>query len=171
MLYKPKKIKCTILGGLIIGITTGLPVLAQLNTCCCCGGVALCGLFSLYLYKKEFRDEMAPLESSDALIVGVVAGLYGAVFSVLISMLSYLIFGPVTEKFLINLLETMKMNKNLPYEILEWIDRLIFSFEKSIEQGITISWILFNTFFNVILYPIFSMVGALIGYGLFGFRK
>ena len=69
MFEKPSKLRSAILGGLIIGAISGIPGLNLLN-CCCCAGILLGGAMSVYLYRQEFTNEMPPMESSDALILG-----------------------------------------------------------------------------------------------------
>lgn len=168
MLEKPKKLNSTLIGGILMGVITGLPIISMLNTCCCCGGVMLCGLISLYLYKKEFKDETIHLESSDALIIGVVTGLFGALFCNLIGVVSYLIFGNIDEEMVIKALEWLKTR--IP-QAAEQIDEKLYTLQQSIDEGLTMKKVIFNVFFNVIFFPIFAMLGALIGYGIFRTKK
>jgi len=171
MLEKPNKLRAALLGGLIIGIITGLPAISFLNKCCCCGGVMLCGLISLYLYKQEFNDEMAPLESSDALILGIIAGLTGALIGTIVGIFSSLIFGPVDKKIAIRLLNWVEEQGTLPPDSLNQADEMINQLQKSIDEGLKLRDILSELLFGLILYPIFSMIGGLIGYGIFGKKK
>ncbi len=171
MLEKPNKLRAALLGGLIIGIITGLPAISFLNKCCCCGGVMLCGLISLYLYKQEFNDEMQPLESSDALILGIIAGLTGALIGTVVGILSSLIFGPVDKKIAVRLLNWAEKQGTLPPDSLNQADEMINQLQKSIDEGLKLRDILSELLFGIILYPIFSMIGGIIGYGIFGKKK
>jgi hypothetical protein len=168
MFEKPGKYRATLIGGLVIGLVTGLPLINILNRCCCCGIVLLCGMASLYIYKQEFTDEMAPLESSDALILGILAGIAGAFIGTAVLVLSRFIFGPVDEK----LLQRVQEQGSLTPEMSDFVsDKLIKTLEKSIEDGVNIGDILSELLFGIILYPIFSMLGGLIGFGIFGKKK
>ena len=60
MIEKPNKLRSAILGGLVIGAISGIPGLNLLN-CCCCAGILLGGAMSVYLYRKEFTNEMPPM--------------------------------------------------------------------------------------------------------------
>lgn len=171
MFEKPGKQRATIIGGLMIGIVTGLPVLNILNRCCCCGIVLLCGTISLYLYKQEFTDEVPPLESSDALILGILAGIAGAFVGTILLVLGKFIFGPVDEKILLKALLWMQQRGALTSDMSDLTDKLIETLKKSIEDGIKIGDILSELLFGLILYPIFSMLGGLIGFGIFGKKK
>jgi hypothetical protein len=171
MFEKPGKQRATVISGLMIGIVTGLPLINILNRCCCCGIVLLCGMMSLYLYKQEFTDETPPLESSDALILGILAGIAGAFVGTIILVLSRFIFGPVDEKLLLNVLQRIQQQGSLTSDMSDLTDKLIKTLEKSIEDGIQIGDILSELLFGLILYPIFSMLGGLIGFGIFGKKK
>ena len=171
MLEKPGKLHAALLGGIIIGVVTGLPVISFINKCCCCGGVMLCGMLSLYLYKQEFNDETPPLESSDALILGIIVGLAGALIGTAVGILSSLIFGPIDKKIAIKLLNWVEEQGTLPPDSLNQADEMINQLQKSIDEGLKLRDILSELLFGIILYPIFSMIGGLIGYGIFGKKK
>ena len=131
----------------------------------------LCGLTSLYLYKKEFNDEMPPLESSDALVLGIIAGLAGALIGTVIEILSNFILGPIDKQIVIKLLSWVESRGTLPPDTLNKVDEMIEVLQKSVEQGIKLKEIFSDLLFSLILYPIFSMLGGLIGYGIFGKKK
>jgi hypothetical protein len=171
MLEKPSKLRAALLGGIVIGVITGLPAISFMNKCCCCGGVILCGLLSLYLYKQEFNDETPPLESSDALILGIIAGLAGALIGTAVGILSSLIFGPIDKKIAIKLLTWVEEQGTLPPDSLNQADEMIDQLKKYIDDGIKFRDILGDLLFGLILYPIFSMIGGLIGYGIFVKKK
>ncbi len=172
MFEKPGKLRATILSGLMIGLVTGLPVINLLNRGCCCGIVLLCGMASLYFYKQEFTDEMAPLESSDALILGILAGMAGAFIGTAVLVLSKIIFGPVDETLLLKALQRIQQQESLSPEMSEFVkEKLVKTLEDSIQEGIKIGNILSELLLGLIVYPIFSMLGGLIGFGIFGKRK
>jgi hypothetical protein len=171
MIEKPSKLRSAILGGLIIGAISGIPGLNLLN-CCCCAGILLGGAISVYLYRKEFTNEMPPMESSDALILGIIAGIVGALITTCLSAMITLILGPVETEMMRNFMEklTQKLEDHgsVPAGTL---DNMRDQFEQSIKEGNTIGRILSSLIFDLILYPIFSMLGGLIGYGILGKKK
>ncbi len=171
MFEKPGKQRATILSGLMIGLVTGLPVIHSLNRSCCCGLVLLCGMASLYFYKQEFTEEMAPLESSDALILGILAGIAGAFIGSAILVLGKIVFGPVDEQLMLKALQRIQQQGSLTPEMTEFMDKLINTLEDSIQNGIKIGNILSELLVGLIFYPIFSMLGGLIGFGIFGKKK
>lgn len=171
MLEKPSKLRSAILGGLIIGAISGIPGLNLLN-CCCCAGILLGGAMSVYLYRQEFTNEMPPLESSDALILGIIAGIVGALITTFLSAMISLILGPVETEMMRNLVEKfaqkLEERGSIPQGTL---DNMRDQFEEAMKEGGTIGGILRSLVYNLILYPIFSMLGGLIGFGIFGKKK
>jgi len=171
MLEKPGKQRAALFGGLLIGCISGLPGLNLLN-CCCCAGILGGGLFAVYIYHQEFTNEMLPMESSDALILGIIAGIIGAVTSVALSAIVTLAFGPVEiemlRRFFEKLIQKMSEQGSVPPET---VDQMQEQFDQAIREGHTVSGILRSLITALILYPIFSMLGGLIGFSLFRKKK
>jgi len=171
MFEKPSKQRAALLGGLIIGAVSGLPGLNLIN-CCCCAGILFGGAMSVYLYRQEFTAEMPPLESSDALILGIISGIIGALITTFLSAMITLILGPVETELVRNFMEklTQKLEDrgSVPPGTM---DNLRDQFEKAMKESGTIGGILRSLVYSLIIYPIFSMLGGLIGFGFFGKKK
>jgi hypothetical protein len=171
MLEKPHKQRATILGGLIIGAISGIPGLNLLN-CCCCAGILIGGAMAVYFYRQEFTDEMPPFESSDALILGITSGIIGALVATLLSVIIIFIIGPVDTEmvrgFIEKLVQKLEDRGAVPPGTLDEMNQQM---EKAIQEEGTIGGILRSLVYALILYPIFSMLGALIGYGMYGKKK
>jgi hypothetical protein len=168
---KPSKLRTIIIGGLIVGIVTGTPILYFVNYCCCCGGIIFGGLMSLYIYRKEFTDSHAPLESSDALIIGIFSGIVGAFAGFVLNIIFFYVLGPVTEKLVLKMIEWLQTQSEMPAEQVDRLEEIAKDLEKKIEDGFRLSDVLGNLIINLILCPIFSMLGGLIGYGIWGRKK
>ncbi len=171
MFEKPSKFRSALIGGLVIGAVSGLPGLNLLN-CCCCAGIVLGGMLTLHLYRQEFTPEMPPLESSDALIIGIMAGIVGALASTMLSAMLTVLFGSVEEQLVMNFMEKflhrMEQSGGVPPES---FDELRNQLRMSFAESRTIGGVLRGLVFALILYPIFAMLGGLIGYGIWGRRK
>jgi hypothetical protein len=171
MFEKPNKIRPAILGGVLIGTISGLPGLNLIN-CCCCAGVMLGGMLAVYLYRQEFTSGMPPMESSDALILGIIAGIAGALVGTILGSVILLIFGPLEAKLLRQawerLVVRLEQGGGMPPGSVE---DLRAKMDQSMEEAKSIGGILRSLIFSLILYPIFSMLGGLIGYGFFGRKK
>lgn len=171
MYEKPSKLRASLLGGLIVGAISGLPGLNLLN-CCCCAGIILGGALSVYLYRQEFTDEMPPLESSDALIVGIVAGIIGALVTTFLSSMIMLILGPVQVEmirgFMEKIVQRLEDAGSVPPGTM---DEVRSKLEQAMKEESSLAGIFRSLIFALILYPIFCMLGGLIGYGIFGRKK
>ena len=164
---KPNKLRVALISGAVIGAVSGIPGVSLIN-CCCCAGVWLGGMLAMYLYKQQFTEGMQPLESSDALMLGLMSGVVGAFVSTILSVLILVVLGPVEAEFLRSLLEKalerLAEEGSVPADRVEQFrDQL----EQSIQDSARISGILGNLFITLIVYPIFSILGALLGYAVF----
>lgn len=171
MFKKPSKQRSVLLGGLIIGAISGIPGINLIN-CCCCAGILLGGAMSVYLYRQEFTDDMPPLESSDALILGIISGIIGAVITTAISTLITFTFGSIDAQLMFGFLEKifqkLEERGTLPPDAM---DQMREKFEDALREGHSVGGILRSLIYALILYPIFSMLGGLIGFGIFGKKK
>jgi len=171
MFEKPHKQRAALLGGLIIGAISGLPGLNLLN-CCCCAGILIGGAISVYLYRQEFTPEMPPLESSDALILGIISGIIGAVITTALSATISLILGPVETEMMRDIMEKLVQKLESRGAVPPGtLDDTIQQFEKAVKEGNTLGGVLRSLAYALILYPIFSMLGGLIGFSLFSKKK
>ena len=93
---KPNKLRIALISGGVIGAVSAIPGISLIN-CCCCAGVWLGGLLAMYLYQKEFNPEMPPLESSDALMLGLMAGVLGAFVATALNLIILVTFGPIEQ--------------------------------------------------------------------------
>lgn len=168
---KPDKIRIALIAGALIGVISGVPGLNLIN-CCCCAGVVLGGVLSIYLYMQEFKEDATPLESSDALILGIMTGVAGAFAATVVDQFILLLFGTVNEEFVKGVLERfiqfVEGGKSIPPEVAEEMRDEI---ERSLKGSRSIQGILSGLFVTLILYPIFSILGAMIGYSIFKRRK
>jgi hypothetical protein len=167
MLEKPNKIRIALISGVAIGVVAAIPGLSLIN-CCCCAGVWLGGVLSMYLYKQQFTEGMPPLESSDALMLGLMAGVVGAFTATIINVLILVTFGPVEAELVKSIagkiLERMSEQGSLPSDMVENLkDQL----EQSIKDSGRMSNIFGGLFITLIVYPIFTILGALLGYAMF----
>jgi hypothetical protein len=168
MMEKPMKYRAALIGGLVIGFISGIPGLNFIN-CCCCAGILAGGALAVFFYKKEFTPEMPPMESSDVLILGIIAGIAGALVSAALGCVVQLLYGPVememirrfTMKFISRLADSGEMPQSQ-------IDQMQSQLDQAMQEHMTIGSVLRSLIFTLVIYPIFSMLGALIGFGLFG---
>ncbi|MBM4160791.1 MAG: hypothetical protein FJ217_06810 [Ignavibacteria bacterium] len=167
MLEKPNKFRVALISGAAIGAVSGIPGLNLLN-CCCCAGVWLGGVLAMYLYRQEFTEGMPPLESSDALLLGLMSGVVGAFVATFLSVAILVVFGPIEAEFLRSLfekgLDRLAEEGTLPSDM---VDQFRDQLESAVQDSARVSSILGNLFIELIVYPIFAILGALLGYAFF----
>lgn len=167
MLEKPSKFRSAALAGTAMGVVSALPGLSLIN-CCCCAGIIGGGIFAVYLYKQEFTEGMPPLESSDGLVLGILAGLVGAFAATVISMMVLFVFGAweteLLRGFVDKLLESMEESGSLPAGASDEIREMM---EQAMAESTSVVGILSGLVMNLIIYPIFGMLGGLLGYTFF----
>jgi hypothetical protein len=139
-----------LLGGLFIGILSSLPLISSLNLCCCLW-VVVGGLLTTYL-KQQQQPE--PVETSDAVIGGMLAGLIGAVLMAIGTYALTTLTGPMWQDSLRSALES---NPQITPEIRDLLLKLTTGRNLVLVQFIV----------GVPMYVIFSMLGALLGLAFF----
>jgi hypothetical protein len=152
---KPNKMLPALYGGIIMAFISAVPFLNLLN-CLCCAGVMLGGFMAVFFYKNEIKEGMPPLESADALALGAIAGVFGAVIGTLLTWGLLAVVGNVAGDALVNILKNTVGDK-MPPEALEQMERGMA--ESSIGFAQLIMALVIDT--------LFGLLGGLIGYQVF----
>jgi hypothetical protein len=139
-----------LLGGLLIGVLSSLPIVSAGNLCCCLW-VIVGGLLTVYLQQQNRPD---PLETSEAIIGGLIAGLVGAVITGLVQMVMMSFTSAMWQPEVQRALEE---NPEIPPQVRDFMLRLFSG------EGLGVILILVM----LPIYAIFSMLGALLGLAFF----
>jgi len=83
-------------GGVLIGVLSALPIVAAANLCCCMWVIAG-GLMSAYLLQSNSPQAIT---TGDGAVVGLLAGLIGAVVHTFVSLPINLLMGGVTQRLM-----------------------------------------------------------------------
>lgn len=156
-MQRPDKFIPALYGGLIIGFISAVPILQFVN-CLCCAGVLFGGFLAVFFYKSNFTPDTPPYASGDCLAVGALAGVVGAVISTLLSLVFVAMFGDVAREFVMKMLENP--NLQIPEEVLEQIRTALE------EAPMGAASVVIDLISSLILYPIFGLLGGLIGYAV-----
>lgn len=151
---KPNKFTPALYGGIIIGVISGIPFLNLLN-CCCCAGVLLGGALAVFFYKNDLREGMAPLTSGDAIELGAIAGVIGAVIGSILTAGFLATLGNVNAEPFLGILDMFK--DKVPPEALE-------EAEAKIRAG---GFSILNLVMSLVIDTVFGLLGGLIGYAIF----
>lgn len=88
---RASKLQPALVGGLVIGVLSALPVISMGN-CLCCAWVVLGGVVATYLLQQS---QVPPVDGVDGAITGMLAGLVGTVFGSLIAIPIQMLTGPM----------------------------------------------------------------------------
>jgi hypothetical protein len=83
MIEKPSKIQPALLGGLVLGLGSVIPVISYGNLCCCGWGI-VGGALAAYLLIK--RSPVLPVAKGDGAAAGAVAGVVGSLINLAIGV-------------------------------------------------------------------------------------
>ncbi len=151
---KPNKLLPALYGGIIMGVISGIPFLNLLN-CCCCAGVLLGGALAVFFYKNDLKEGMPPLTSGDAIELGAIAGVIGAVIGSILTAGFLAAVGNVSGEAIMGVLQGFK--DRMPPGTLEQME------EKIREGGFSI----FQLVMSLVIDTVFGLLGGLIGYAIF----
>lgn len=104
-----------LLGGLVMGVLSALPVISAGNVCCCLWVVAG-GLTAAYLLQQ---NRSTPITSTDGAIVGLLAGVIGAGVQFVLSIPIGLLVGPMEREMVNRMLEMSGSMSEATREALE----------------------------------------------------
>jgi hypothetical protein len=139
-----------LLGGLFIGILSSLPFVNGLNVCCCLW-VVIGGLLTTYLRQQQLP---VPIESSDAALGGLIAGVVGALLTILATWALLNVTGPLWQD---TLRQQIEANPDVPFQVRELVIRMMTGRGLALLQfGVTLP-----------IYAVFSMLGAMLGLAFF----
>ena len=102
-------------GGLVMGVLSALPIISAGNLCCCLWVVSG-GVVAAYLFQQ---NHAAPITPSDGALVGLLAGLVGAVIIFVLSIPIDLLVSPMEQA----MVERMLDRGALPPEARDMLER------------------------------------------------
>ena len=142
------KLQPALLGGLLIGVLSALPFVSM----CCCLWVIAGGVLTTYLLQERMTS---PVTAGDATVAGLFAAFVGAVLSTVLSQLLALARGLNFADAINDLIGQGR----LPPEMTGALEQV-----RDMPPAI---FIIGSLLVSLFIYPIFSMLGALLGVALF----
>ena len=143
------KLQPAVLGGVLIGVLSALPIVSAGNLCCCLW-VLLGGAVAAYLLQQ---DQSTPLSVGDGAIVGMLAGLVGAAVVTVLTIPVLLMFGPLQAEYMARILD----NPEIPPEAKQALGNFMPS------GGVSVMWLMFTLFFSLVVDAIFGTLGGMLG--------
>ena len=147
------KLQPALIAGVAIGLLSGIPIV-NIGNCCCCLWVVSGGALAAYLLQQR---QASPIDLGDAALVGLMAGVIGAVVSTVISMPFAMMSGAMNQQAAIDALSSAR---DLPPEAREYVERFRGLLSGS---GAGAALGIIGFFFSLIIDAIFATLGGLIG--------
>jgi hypothetical protein len=144
------------LGGVAMALLTDIPLVGILGSCCCLWvGLWGGGILSVWIYRQSDKTQPA-LSVGQGVLLGLLAGLVGAVLGSILGGVFSLISGGISSAAYMDYLNQAGMSQYMDSSTQQIIDQV----------ASTGSNILVSTLCKFVLYPVFGMIGGLIGTAL-----
>jgi len=142
-----------LVGGVIAGILSGVPLL----NCLCCLWIIGGAMLASYLLAK---DSPFSLSAGDGAIVGIFTGIVAAVVDAILSIP----LRALNAQFVQGLMKRLaQYAEELPSGWQSWMERRT--------AGVSISWFLFGLAVSAAVFAALGALGGIIGASLFGKKK
>jgi len=142
-----------LIGGAVMGVLSALPLVGAANICCCLW-VVTGGVVAAYVLQQ---NQPRPITPGDGALVGLLAGLAGAVIANVLSIPFNLMMAPLQRAMAERVLE-------MPGEIPPFLRQIL---ERSSQDGLALGLQVGFWFVTLILYAIlggiFSTLGGVLG--------
>ena len=135
-----------LIGGVVGGLLSSLPLIAAGNACCCLWIVSG-GVVAAYLLQQ---NQQQPITPGDGALVGLLAGAIGAGVYLVVSIPLNILVAPMERRVFQNLFDTMG---NMPPEFRDFANSTAMSGLSAV----------FGFVFMLVLGAIFSTLGGLLG--------
>src|SRR4051812_18762387 len=105
-----------LIGGLVMGVLSALPLVSVGNACCCLWVVSG-GIVAAYVLQQ---NQAIPITPGDGALVGLLAGLFGALVQAVLAVPITLLVGPMERELVQRILD---MTGNIPPDIRDALER------------------------------------------------
>jgi hypothetical protein len=145
-----------LIGGLVMGVLSALPIVSIGN--CCCLWVVSGGVVAAYVLQQ---NQLSPITPGDGALVGLLAGIFGAVVQLVLSIPISLVVGPMEREVMQRILE---MTGNMPPEVRDALER----YSREGQSGaLSVLARIAGFMFWLVIGAIFSTLGGLLGAAVF----
>jgi hypothetical protein len=145
-----------LIGGLVMGVLSALPLIAAGNLCCCLWVISG-GAVAAYLLQA---NHPAPIAIADGLLVGLLAGVIGAAVHTVLAIPISLLFGPAERAMLERFIEMA------PPEAREIFER-VGARDREFGGAFFIVGHLIGFIFWACIGAVFSSIGGVLGAAIF----
>jgi len=148
-----------VIGGLVIGVLSSLPLVNAANACCCLWVVAG-GAVAAYLLQQ---NQTLPITPADGALVGLFAGLIGAAVGFVISIPLSIVMAPMQRAVVQRVLENAG---DMPPALRQLLENMSQPRTAAGFLGqLVVCVVIFG--FTLVIWSIFSTLGGLLGAAIF----
>jgi hypothetical protein len=148
-----------VIGGLVIGVLSSLPLVNAANACCCLWVVAG-GAVAAYLLQQ---NQTLPITPADGALVGLFAGLIGAAVGFVISIPLSIVMAPMQRAVVQRVLENAG---DMPPALRQLLENMSQPKTAAGFLGqLVVRVVIFG--FTLVIWSIFSTLGGLLGAAIF----
>jgi hypothetical protein len=144
-----------VIGGIVMGVLSALPIVAVGNLCCCLW-VTSGGVVAAYLFQQ---NQTTPITMEDGALVGLLAGLIGAFVQLVVAIPIGILVAPIERVMLQRMIE---IAGTMPPEMRDAIERYS---SADGQGGIALMIIkqVVGLMFFLVVGAIFSTIGGVLG--------
>jgi hypothetical protein len=157
---KPGKIKPALFGGVIMAVVSAIPFLNFVN-CFCCAGVLFGGFMAVFFYHKDLSPEQPKITNGDAVQLGLLSGLFGALIGILLTLAMFYTIGNPGARamgdLVISIYDKIGLLDKIPPESLQQMQD---QFDHPALSPMTLLG-------GLIIDPLFGLLGGLIGFNIY----
>ena len=151
---KPSFGQPALIGGVVMGVLSALPLVSLFNVCCC-GWVICGGVVAAYVLQQNTAAMITP---GDGALVGLLAGLVGAFVAVFVSIPIDILVGPMERAFAERIVD---MAGSMPPEMRDFLDR--YSRGRADGAAFFVVGKIVGLMFWLVAGAIFSTIGGALG--------
>ena len=150
----PSKSQPALLGGVAMGVLSALPIV-NLGNCACCAWLIVGGVLAAYLMQQNHPE---PVQVGDGAIVGLMAGVVGAIVVTVVSIPLSMMMGGLQGGFLE---QAMANAGDMPPEVREMLEGM------AATGAVGIMATVVSFFMWLVLGTLFGMIGGILGAMIF----
>lgn len=155
-------VKPALIGGVLLGVLSALPVVNAAN-CFCCAWVIAGGVLAAYLHVK---GSLTAVSLGSGAGLGLLAGVTGAIVDFLFSLPIQFLMRRAGLDLVEDLRKTLEQIPSIPSETRDALLALLAD-----SSTFSVAMLVIGGIFKLFVYAVMAMLGAMIGVALFEKRK
>jgi len=155
----PDKTVPVLVGGVLLGVLSAIPIVNFVN-CACCAWVITGGIVAVYLYVKNYPAGLPPITYGDGALLGVLAGVIGAIISTIIELPFKFLFATSLGGWHDEISDVLQSNPDVPEEVRALVESLL-------AGGVSVGMVFVELLFGLVIFSIFGAIGGILGVAFF----